>query len=254
MDIKRSTKRLGEERLNKCGRPMKIIEYNNQSNIKIQFDDGLILENRTYTGFKNGNIFHPYDRTVMNKGYIGIGKYKHGSLAYTYWQGMLRRIYNEIELKKRPTYRDCSVCEEWHNFQIFGEWFDENYYEVNNELMAIDKDMLVKGNRIYSPETCLIVPQRINGLIQTNKTRRNGLPIGVQWEEDRQKYSATCTIQKNGKKTNKRIGRFNTPEEAFYAYKEFKEKYIKEVADEYKDKIPKKLYDAMYNYKVDIND
>ena len=61
-------------------------------------------------------------------------------------------------------------------------------------------------------------------------------------------------LNNNGKRIRHKIGRFDTPEEAFYAYKQFKENYIKEVADEYKDSIPQKLYEAMYRYEVEIDD
>ena len=60
--------------------------------------------------------------------------------------------------------------------------------------------------------------------------------------------------RKQNKSIHRNLGYFETPKEAFKSYKTFKEQYIKQVADEYKDKIPKKLYEAMYNWKVEITD
>lgn len=121
--------------------------------------------------------------------------------------------------------------------------------------MCLDKDILIKNNKIYSPNTCIFVPQRINNLFtKTNKNRGN-LPIGVSYYLNYNQYTATCSIIKeNERKGHKTLGYFNTIEEAFNAYKNFKEKYIKQIANEYKDYIPIKLYNALLNYQVEITD
>lgn len=116
--------------------------------------------------------------------------------------------------------------------------------------MCIDKDILKKGNKIYSPQTCVFVPKQINSLFVFSKSRRGNLPVGVSYDKEQKKYQAYYTV--NGKHI--RIGRYDNLEEAFLAYKKRKEKYLKEVADLYKDKIPKKLYDAMYNWEISITD
>ena len=117
--------------------------------------------------------------------------------------------------------------------------------------MHLDKDRLIKGNKIYSPKTCIFVPQTINSLFIKNNSVRGELPIGVSRNKKTKKYASNITIEST---CSVFLGYFDTPEEAFYSYKEAKEKEIKRVADEYKDKIPQKLYEAMYNYEVDIND
>ena len=122
--------------------------------------------------------------------------------------------------------------------------------------MHLDKDILIKNNKIYSPDTCIFVPQRINELfIKTNKLRGN-LPIGVSYLKNINKFQANCkTFTKRGSASySNYLGCFKTPLEAFNVYKQFKEKYIKQVADEYKNKIPQKLYEAMYRYEVEITD
>jgi len=118
--------------------------------------------------------------------------------------------------------------------------------------MTIDKDILIKNNKIYSPDTCIFVPNKINSLFTKRQNSRGNFQIGVSIPDKQYiTYKAELNIG-NGRK--KYIGNYQTPEEAFQAYKIAKEEYIKQVADEYKNRIPKKLYDAMYNYQVEITD
>ena len=124
--------------------------------------------------------------------------------------------------------------------------------------MNLDKDILKKGNKIYSPDTCVYTPQKINTLFIKSDALRGDFPIGVT-RNGKKGYSATCYAHSgiNDKMENKvgeYLGTFRTPEEAFYAYKTFKEVYIKQIAEEYKPYIPEKLYNAMYNYEVEITD
>ena len=154
---------------------------------------------------------------------------------YETWKGMLRRCYSNKYHKKEPTYKNCEVCEEWLLFSNFKKWYKDNYYQIDNDTMALDKDILNKGNKIYSPDNCIFVPMRINQLFIKSNGSRGELPIGVTRSGN--KFRSRLHIIEG----EKYLGSFNTPEEAFCAYKTFKEQYIKQVADEYKDKIPKKL-------------
>ena len=165
---------------------------------------------------------------------------------------MIRRCYDPYLLNEHPTYIECLVCEEWHNFQNFAKWYEENYYEIKGERMNLDKDILVKENKIYSPETCIIVPDKINSLFTKRNNDRGKYPIGVSYHETHNILDVHCN--KGGEQEY--LGRFplDKPFQAFTAYKNFKESYVKKVADEYKELIPVELYNAMYNYKVDIND
>lgn len=248
--------RLGKINYNKHGDKMKIIKYNSAEDIIVQFENGFKIKT-AYKCFKKGEVTNVYDKTVYNVGYLGEGIHK-GNKKYGYcfiiWASMLERCYNKKKQQKCPTYTKCTVYEEWHNFQNFAQWFDENYYTINNEKMSLDKDILYKGNKIYSPKTCIFVPQRINTLFIKCDAARGKYPIGVNYHKRLNKYQSRCSILDNNKNKRKHLGYFDTPEEAFYAYKEFKEKYIKQIADEYKDKIPQKLYNAMYKYEVEITD
>ena len=244
------------------GYEMKIIEYNNAKDIVIEFQDEYRTKIHTrYDCFKKGNIKNPYHKVICGIGYIGEGKYKTSdnkkhAKAYDVWIAMINRCYDPYYLNKYPTYIDCYVCDEWHCFQNFAEWFYKNYYEVENETMHMDKDIICKGNKIYSPKTCIFVPNNINVLFCKRNKSRGKYPIGVSWDKEKRKFHSQCSTfnRKENKRKKKHIGRYDTINEAFLAYKEFKEKHIKQVADEYKDLIPQKLYEAMYEYEVEIND
>lgn len=248
--------KLGEIRKNNFSTEMKIIEFNNWRNITIEFQDEYKAKVCTnYGNFKCGTISNPYDKTVWNIGYMGEGKYnsKDYSLAYRKWNTMLKRCYDPYYLNVRPTYRDCFVCEEWHNFQNFAKWWEENYYEVEGDRMELDKDILIKGNKIYSPEACMIVPNKINILFAKGDTKKK-LPIGVF--PNKLRFHARCRIYDYQDKKSKDIylGNFDTPYKAFLSYKNYKESHIKEIANKYKQIIPIDLYNAMYKYKIEIDD
>lgn len=226
--------------------------------IKVKFVDGYV-KNSSYDSFIRGEINNPFIPSVCGIGYIGDKSYAKGksenTRRYVTWHNMLKRCYDEKYKINNPTYRECTVCEEWHNFQNFAKWYDENYYEIEGEVMCLDKDILVKGNKIYSPETCIFVPKSINVLFAKDKKRDNGLPIGVCIYKKNpkliNKYIAYCN---NGSKKTINLGGFSTPQKAFQSYKEYKEKLIKNIADKYKDKIPQMLFKAMYKYEVEITD
>lgn len=109
---------------------------------------------------------------------------------YYIWKDMLNRCYSEKSLSKHPTYRGCSVCDEWLSLSTFRVWFDVNYRD-NTEL---DKDILVKGNKVYGPEACRFVPQYINSLLLDAGAARGELPVGVRIDKRSRvnSYHAQC--------------------------------------------------------------
>ena len=173
---------------------------------------------------------------------------------YIIWHDVLRRCYDPKLHEKYSTYKDCEVEDKWLNFQHMGEWIEENYYEIPGETMCLDKDILYKGNKIYSRETCIFVPERINKLFNKRGNDRGDCPIGVTPNS-----SGNCRVfchDGYGKQTY--LGTYSTKEEAFRVYRKHKEKVIKEVIDSYEGIIPEPFYSrlktAMYNYKVEIDD
>ena len=167
---------------------------------------------------------------------------------------MLQRCYDSKFHEKYPTYKGCKVESYLLNFQNMCEWIENNYYEVLGEKMCLDKDILCKGNKIYSRDTCIFVPERINTLFTKRDNCRGKDPIGVD-QLPSGNYQVRC---KNGYGKRIYLGTYSTKEEAFQVYKQYKEKVIKEVIDSYEGIIPEphysRLREAMYNYKVEIDD
>jgi len=245
--------RLGEVNTNNQGIKMKIVRYNTTKDIDIEFDDGYTAVNQKYYSFKNGEIKNPNYPSVFNVGYMGKGNYslKNHHRIYNIWSGMLERCYSPRFHIKSPTYKDCTVDPYFHCFQNFAKWYEENLW--CDDCTVLDKDILIKGNKVYSPDSCSLVDSRLNSLFVKCDKVRGKFPIGVRYVEHLKQYVARCS--KNGKMVY--IGSYTTVNEAFQAYKQFKENHIKEIADEYKKKyhnFPQKLYEAMYNYEVEIDD
>ena len=252
--------RTGEKGINKFGSEMVIMEYRKCSDIDIYFPKyDWSLKHARYQTFKKGNIKCPYEPRYYGFGYIGEGKYKvseNGKLTdkYKIWYSMLQRCYDPKLQEKEPAYKGCKVEDYWLNFQHMCEWLEDNYYEIPGETMHLDKDILCKGNKIYSRDTCIFVPQRINSLFVKRDNDRGDCPIGVT-PNLLGNYVVQCS-DRYGKQIY--LGIYSTKEEAFSVYKNYKEKLIKDVIDSYEGKIPEphysKLRDAMYNYKVEIDD
>lgn len=239
--------RIGEKYITNEGYEIKIIEYFNNTNCTIQFEDGVLLENIAYGNITRGKVKNRYHKSVHEVGFLGVGTYsksKHLKI-YNAWNNMLERCYNEKCQEKFPTYKGCMVTKNWLNFQLFAQWFEDNWKHYMDKTWQLDKDILKKGNKIYSPETCCFVPQEINKLLYNSK---NKSLIGVSHHKN--KFTAKIYIR--GRQVY--LGIFNTKEEAFEAYKIAKEAYIKEVADLWRSKITESIYQALINYKVEITD
>ena len=256
----RKIDRTGEERLNNFGSKMIIKEYRKAIDIDVYFPEyDWTFKHATYQSFKNGKIKCPYEPSIYGVGYLGEGKYvatengKHKK-EYRIWYDVLRRCYDPKVQEKYPTYKGCTVENYLLNFQNAAEWIKNNYYEVLGERMHLDKDILCKGNKVYSRETCIFVPERINTLFVKRDKSRGKDPIGVS-DLPSGNYQVNCS---NGYGKYIYLGTYSTKEEAFRVYKEYKEKIIKEVIDSYEGIIPEphysKLKTAMYNYKVEIDD
>lgn len=245
-DCKKYAKeRIGEINYNNAGLRMEIIEYNSTSNITIRLDNGYTRK-ASYYNFKKGTIKTPYDRNSRG-GYLGEGIYsytKHRE-AYGCWYSLLNRCFAE---DCSEHYEKCLVWKDWLNFQNFAEWYEQHKYNFYGETLELDKDLKCKGNTLYSPRTCLLLPHELNCIILNCKKGRGCLPIGVTYSHG--KYGAQ--IHKDGRKIM--LGRYDTVEEAFYVYKEAKENYIKEIANRYKDVIPLEVYNALCEWKIEITD
>ena len=234
----------------------------------LEFECGERILGVQHTQTRNGEVKHPFTKSLFSIGCLGVGKYKPTVICedgvkrmtpqYNTWFNFLNRCYNEKYQKNKPTYEDCEVCEEWLNFQTFSKWYDDNYYQLGEDEMFLDKDILKKGNKVYSPENCIFVTKPINSLFTKGNANRGNLPIGVNKKSGREDlYVEVSMGLKDGKRNRFYKGKFKTIDDAFNCYKNVKESYIKQVANEYKSKypnFPQKLYDALYNYEVEITD
>lgn len=180
---------------------------------------------------------------------FGINDLPKESKTYSYivWRSMIVRCYSDRELKKHPSYNGCSVCGEWAYYSNFKKWFTETYIDG----YTLDKDIIKKGNKVYCPEYCCWVPQRINVLLTNRRLHRGNYPIGVN-ALCADKYVSMYNVDGHLRK----IGIFETEKDAFEAYKGAKEAYIKKVAQEYFDKglISERVRNALFRYEVEITD
>ena len=236
---------------------MKIIEYNNSDDILVEFQDDFKYKKRTtYSAFNRNSIRNPYYPSVLGIGIIGT-KYSSKTKEYKSWSSMITRCYAKLNKTNESfyyKYKDVTICDEWLLFENFYEWLhsQENFENLKDIRFEIDKDILIKGNKIYSPDTCCLVPHNVNSLFIKCDKIRGKYPIGVTYKTRDNVFEVQCNI--NGKETY--LDRSKTPEEGFLIYKNFKERIIKQVAQEEYDKgnITKKCYDAMMKYKVEITD
>lgn len=269
----KKTSILGEINTNRQGTKMIVVADRGSHDIDIQFLDEhlFITKNKSRKDFREGKIHNPFDRTVNGVGYRGLllnGDMVDGSginrRAYKCWQDMLERVYYKNG-DKNPTYRDVIVEEQFHCFSYFLEKIWNNLIKENefpeDMSLALDKDILLKGNKVYGENRVILVPQEINNMFTKNDKRRGNLPIGVRLSGRKNKpYSSsvsTCTKDANGRIIIKQK-RFETVEEAFLWYKLEKENVLKNKAIEYEARgyITKesRLYNALMNYRVEITD
>lgn len=164
------------------------------------------------------------------------------------WSNMLQRVYVKC-YDENPSYISSEVKDDWKNYTNFMEW-SGSQVGFDNDGWHLDKDILVKGNKLYSPDTCCFVPSEINATFTKNNARRGEYPIGVNFDKSKGIFSA----EEGGKKDREYLGTFDTAEEAFLAYKFQKESRIRDKANKYKDQLDPKVYDALITYQVEITD
>jgi hypothetical protein len=237
--------RLGKEYVNKFGYRFKIIQYKSSKDLTVQFEDGYISKNRNMTQINKGIIHTPYRPMVYGKGYIGEGKYspKINKKAHKLWAAMFQRCYGNIY----RTYEQVNVCEEWHNFQVFAEWVENNYNEELMRNWELDKDIICKNANIYSPATCCFIPHTINVLFSIKPYKKSGLPQGIY--KRGKKYTVKFSIK--GKFIKPLL--FLTIEDACFRYNELKNQHLKSLIEEIKHIIDIKLYNILNNHTLFSN-
>ena len=232
----------------------KILKYNGAKNVEIQFLKTGYETSVTLGNIRNGNVKDLYSPSVFGVGILGI-KYpsKINSVItkeYTLWKRMLERCYSYNFKKKNPTYKDCEVSENFKSYEYFYEWCHKQI-GFGNEDWQLDKDLLIRDNKLYSEYTCIFIPKDINLLLTKRTASRGEHLIGVCWSKKDEAFVAQV-----GKSKGKQewLGSFKTEIESFNAYKKAKEAFVKEQAEKWKDKIDDRAYEALMNYTVEITD
>ena len=231
-----------------------MLKYNDTANVEIQFlNTGFEMVARL-DHIRNGNVKDHYVPSVHGIGVVG-NKYPsrvNGVVTkeYILWQSMLQRCYSDSFKKKRPTYEGCEVSDKFKSYEYFYEWC-HNQIGFGECGFQLDKDLLVKGNKVYSENTCVFLPKEINVALTKCTASRGEHLIGVYWHKRNKAFVGM--VNKN-KGTQEHLGYFKTELEAFKAYKQAKESFIKEQANKYKSQIDDRAYNALMNYTVEIDD
>jgi len=166
---------------------------------------------------------------------------------YDLWKGMLMRCFCEGYKAKHPAYRDATCCDEWLSFANFLEWCNKEVdYKGKPEGMCLDKDLIVRGNKTYSPSTCSFVPVAVNNLLLDRGNMRGKWPVGVRLHKRANRYIARLSC--DGK--DRHIGIYPTPEQAFAAYKVAKEAQIKAVALRHKDVLKPAVFESLIDWSI----
>ena len=214
-----------------------------------------------YTNLTNGSFLSPWERSVAGVGYFGVGRFiakgyredRH-TKEYEDLNSMLKRCY--VGVSSETSYKDVEVCKDWHNFQNFAEWFYSQKHCEDG--FAVDKDLKVIGSRLYSPETCSLVPCEVNSLFtgSNENLKERNLPKGVHFCKDKTLYIAQIhkgELTKTGNKKQTYLGQFNSKVEALSAYKVAKEDHVKEVANRFKNVLDLQVYNNLMEFEVDVS-
>lgn len=227
-----------------------VISFKNKKIIIVEHNDEFkFLSTVSFAQLKRGTVKNPYTKSVCGVGYLGVGCYKSqygGVVSETYqvWRGILRRCYGRRSYLISPSYLGCTVGLDWLNFQNFAAWYESNdFYGLGYD---VDKDILVQGNKVYSAETCCLVPPIVNASVICPTSKSGGV-LGVTKREGRSK-GFEVYISKGGKKSY--LGSYNTEEEAFNIYKSSKESYLKSLAESWRGRVSDEVYKALSTWVV----
>ena len=229
-----------------------VLNYEGSSKVTVKFKNTGSIKTVKLCHLKDGNVKDNFAITVYGEGYLGegfdLGNKKLNEKAFKLWSHMLERCYSEKYKHSRPTYLNCHSSDNFKNLTFFKKWCVRQQ-GFNEDGFMLDKDILVKGNKMYSEDTCCFVPVDLNNLFTLNQAKRGDLPLGVSLSVCRNKYLARL-----GGKRGKTIGLFDNIDSAFSAYKFAKECRIKEMAILWKDKISDDVFNSLMNVNIEVTD
>ena len=230
-----------------------VLDYYNARDVTIKFlNTGNVRKTGT-SELKKGEIRDNEAFPVYSVGIMDVPNEARRNVPipkeYSIWNGVRQRCYNENIRHLTPSYQEVEMSENFKRYSYFKEWC-HNQIGFDQDGWQLDKDILVKGNKVYSEYTCCFVPQEINAALTNNKSVRGSFPSGVIYNCTKTRYRAR--IQRGDKWES--LGTYDTPEEAFYAYKPVKEAHIKSLAEKWKDQIDPRVYEALMNWTIEITD
>ena len=186
----------------------------------------MITENKLVQGVGVNDLgyrVHVYEYVTENGG-KRIRKHVFTCKYYATWKHMLERCYSKKFLERKPSYIGTSVCSEWLYAATFKKWMEKQDWDGK----CLDKDIIVPGNKLYSPETCAFVAGSTNLFVIACDASRGDYPIGVHLHKHKGKYQAKCQNPFTRKKEH--LGYFSTPGEAHEAWRKRKHELAQLVA------------------------
>ena len=235
-----------------------ITKYINHKEVYVKFlDTG--YETKAYFGnIKKGIVRDRTVPSILGVGIIGdeVTKVNGNRLKeYNLWQALLGRCYCDKFHVKCPTYKDCSVSDNFKYYPYFKSWCQQQIgfgcLDDKGNHFELDKDLLIKGNKVYSEDTCCFIPREITVALIYNQTKKGKHPIGVSYSKVNNKF---VVYVKKGDGSREYLGYFEDASVAFLAYKASKEAYLKELANKWKDKIDPRVYEALIGWEINIDD
>tara|TARA_R110000851_G_scaffold63646_2_gene145466 strand:- start:980 stop:1729 length:750 start_codon:yes stop_codon:yes gene_type:complete len=248
----RNSYKIGNTFVNNQGLSFTIVDVITNDRCKIRFDHSKYDKIVYKTNIRRGEVKDD-TYTCGGKGYFDMCLSYIQSPVYTLWSSIFFRCYNENQLKKRPTYKGCTVCPEWCVFSNFYKWYTENYVDG----WHLDKDLKKKGNKVYCPAFCMFIPQELNSITVLSDGIRGDLPVGVgRSASSINPYKAEIRWTENGVRMKKHLGCFSTVEETFSCYRSAKLQVIKEKANRYYTQgvISCDTRDIILRYDISIED
>lgn len=232
-----------------------VLEYINSRDVTIRFLNTGNIRKTATSELRKGEIRDNESFPVYKVGVMDIPNELRRCYPvpkeYSIWNGIRQRCYNENTRDKLPTYKDVEMSENFKFYSYFKEWCNQQV-GFNEYGWQLDKDLLSKECKIYSEHTCVFVPPEINGFLLNGNSYRGDLPLGVILDKGAKKPRYRARLSKYGKYYC--YGSYSNPTDAFYAYKQAKEDFAKELAEKWKAQIDPRVYNALMNYQVEITD
>lgn len=249
--------KVGEHYESCYGTILEVVQYEGRSKVTVlSLDSGYraVVESGN---LRKGTVRDRLFPTIYGVGYIGNANTRaQGKMRreYILWRGLLTRCYDDVFIKTDKSYIGCTVSENFKSYEYFCKWCSEqigfNAVDDKGQYFHLDKDILVKGNKMYSEDTCCFVPQQINTAVPRTYSLKRPYVTGVHYCLDNSSNPFHVHISQYGKDSV--IGRYKTEEIAYNVYKASKEAYIKEISHKWKDKIDKRVYDNLSMYELPI--